>query len=159
MPDMRYVPRNPDKYAGDASRIFARSRWELVYMQALDNSHMVKKWISEPRTLNISYLNPIDKKVHQYWPDFLVQYNDGSIEILEIKPLKESQLESARSTYDKLMFAKNVAKWQAANMFAKKIGARFRVITEAQLFARKSTNKPRSTVTANKTRKTIGTKK
>lgn len=145
MRDRRYIPRNPQKYAGDANRIFARSQWELAYMRALDNSNIVAKWISEPKTLNISYINPLDKKLHQYWPDFLVQYVDGSIELLEIKPLKEAQLQTSKSTYDKLMLVKNIAKWQAADRFAKKIGARFRVITEKQLFTRKSTTQPKKT--------------
>lgn len=153
MAEMRFVPKNPQKYMGNPLRIVARSRWELVYMNALDSSNMVAKWISEPKTLNIKYLSPLDRKVHVYWPDFLVQYTDNSIEILEVKPMKESSLSAAKSTYDKLMFVKNIAKWQAAEKFAKAIGARFRVITEQQLFARKSTNAPK------RARKTVGTRR
>jgi hypothetical protein len=153
MAEMRFVPRNPQKYMGNVLKITARSKWELLYMNALDNSNMVVKWISEPKTLNIKYFSPLDKKPHQYWPDFLVQYVDGSIEILEIKPMKESSLEAAKSTYDKLMFAKNIAKWQAADRFAKAIGAKFRVITEQQLFGRKSTSAPR------RAKKTTGTRR
>lgn len=134
MAELRFIPKNPQKYAGDPLRIVARSKWELIYMQALDSSNIVAKWISEPKTLNIKYFSPLDKKVHQYWPDFLVQYVDNSLELLEVKPMKEASLDSARSTYDKLMFAKNVSKWIAADKFAKSIGAKFRVITEQQLF-------------------------
>src|ERR1039458_2076733 len=97
----KYMCRNPGKYAGDSSRIIARSKWELMYMQALDNSVMVHKWISEPKTLHINYLDPIDKKVHEYWPDFLVKYRDNSVELLEIKPLKQSLAEKATNNYDK----------------------------------------------------------
>ena len=108
-----FVCRNPQKYAGDARRIIVRSTWELAYCQALDNSNMVLKWISEPRNLNISYVSPIDKKIHQYWPDFLVQYVGGEIELLEIKPKKEALAENAKSLYDKLSLIKNIAKWKA----------------------------------------------
>jgi hypothetical protein len=142
----RYACKNLEKYAGDPRNIYARSKWELMYMQALDNSPMVRKWMSEPKNLNISYLSPIDKKVHQYWPDFLVQYRDGNVEIIEIKPLKQSVAEMAISTADKIMLLKNSAKWAAADRFAKSIGARFTVITEKNLFKQKSSNsttKPR----------------
>jgi len=142
MAEYRYTVKNIDKYAGDARRVVARSRWELMYMNALDMSPMVRKWISEPKNLNISYLSPIDKKVHQYWPDFLVQYTDGNVEILEVKPLKQSLAENATNTYDKLMLIKNIAKWTAADRFAKAIGGRFRVITEKTLFRQKSTRSP-----------------
>ena len=152
-----FVPRNPEKYAGDPRRIVARSGWEIAYMQALDNSIQVAKWYSEPRSLNISYLDPITKQVKQYWPDFLVQYKNNTLEIVEIKPMKEAMMSEAKSTYDKLMFARNVAKWQAADMLAKKIGARFRLVTERELFSanavkRQSTRKTKGTVQTRGTR-------
>lgn len=156
---LRYIPRNPAKYAGDPLRIVARSKWEIIYMQALDSSNLVAKWVSEPKSLNITYISPIDKKLHQYWPDFLVQYTSGELEILEIKPLKESLAEHAKSTYDKLSLIKNIAKWTAAERFAKSIGARFRVVTEKQLFARKSTNAPKRSKSTVKPRGTRGTRK
>ena len=140
---LRFMPRNPDKYAGDSRRIVARSKWEYLYMQALDSSPLVAKWISEPRMLNIKYISPIDKRLHEYWPDFMVQYFSGEIELIEIKPLKEAVAEQARTMYDKLSLIKNAAKWKAADAFAKTIGARFRVVTEADLFRRKTTRQPR----------------
>lgn len=154
----RYVCRNPQKYAGDATRIVARSSWEIMYMQALDNSNLVAKWISEPKTLNISYLDPITKKVKQYWPDFLVQYINGQIELVEVKPLKEALSENAKSTYDKLSLLRNVSKWQAADRFAKSIGGRFRVVTEKDLFVKRTTAPKRSKSTVG-TRGTRGTRK
>lgn len=154
--NLRFVPRNPDKYAGDYLRIVARSKWEYVYMQALDNSPLVSKWVSEPKHLNITYISPIDRRMHAYWPDFLIQYVSGELEIVEIKPSKEAIAEMAKSTYDKLMLVKNVAKWNAAEKFAKAIGARFRVVTEQELFRRKSTTQPRR---SRGTVKTKGTRK
>jgi len=138
MTKYRYTVQNPSRYAGDPSRVTARSKWELMYMNALDMSPMVRRWVSEPKNLGIAYINPLDRKIHQYWPDFLVQYVDGNVEILEIKPLKESLAENAISNFDKLALLQNVAKWAAANNFAKKIGGRFRVITEQNLFKKKT---------------------
>lgn len=159
MATYRYVVQNIDKYAGDPRRVVARSKWEMIYMQALDRSPMVRKWISEPRNLNISYLDPLDKKVHQYWPDFLVQYTDGNIEILEVKPLKQSLAEKATNNYDKLMLVKNIAKWSAADRFAKAIGGRFRVITETELFKKKATKSANRSKPARVARKPIGSNK
>lgn len=105
-------------------------------MNSLDMSNMVLKWVSEPKYLNIRYMSPIDKKIHSYWPDFIVQYIDGTVDIIEVKPMKESSLSSAKSTYDKLMLAKNIMKWQAAEAFAKKAGAKFKVLTEKQLLGK-----------------------
>lgn len=145
-----FVPKNPHKYAGDPRRIVSRSSWEYLYMQALDNSLQVAKWLSEPRHLKITYLDPITKKVKTYWPDFLVQFNNNTLEIVEIKPIKEASLSESRNTYDKLHVLRNIAKWQAADRLAKAIGGRFRVVTERELFGtqkinRPSTRKPRGT--------------
>lgn len=138
MAGFRFIPRFPDKYAGDPRRIVARSRWEIVYMTALDNSNLVHKWMSEPRQLKIQYYNPIKRKVAEYWPDFLVQYTNGEMHIVEVKPAKESTRKNAVSLYDKLMLVQNEAKWEAANKLATAIGARLRVVTEDQLFVKKS---------------------
>lgn len=129
-----FIPRHPQKYAGDAARIVARSKWEIAYMNALDNSNLVLKWLSEPKNLSITYISPINKKLKTYWPDFLVQYINGDIDIVEIKPMKESSPSKAVNLYDKLMLAQNIAKWQAAEKLAQKIGGRFRLVTEDQLF-------------------------
>jgi hypothetical protein len=130
----RFIPTNPNKYVGDLNSISYRSGWELYYMDKLDKSPVVAKWISEPKTLKITYLDPITKKVKTYWPDFFIQYVDNSLELIEIKPYKESQINPKSSMYDKLSTVRNAAKWRAADIFAKKIGARFQVITERSLF-------------------------
>lgn len=127
-------------------------------MRLLDASPLVAKWISEPKTLNITYVNPLDKKAHKYWPDFLVQYRDNSVDMIELKPLKETVLEKAGATYDKLMLVKNAAKWAAADRFAKSIGARFRIITEQDLFKVRSTKRTKRTRGTRPTRGTGGTR-
>lgn len=140
----RFIPKNPAKYAGDASKIFARSSWEVSVMKYLDSSPAVMKWGSEE--LAIPYLKPyIDPttgqakvKVANYYPDFVVVYRDKNNnirkEILEIKPLKEASAEKAKTAYDKLSLAVNIAKWRAAEDFAGKNGMSFRVLTEKSMF-------------------------
>lgn len=135
MANLRYMPINVEKYAGQLTApLVARSSWEIEYMKALDNSKLVVKWMSEPKRLNIKYIDPITGKLKSYWPDFFVQYANNTLEIIEIKPLKEALAEKAKNTYDKLMLVRNIAKWEAADRFARSIGARFRVVTEQQLY-------------------------
>lgn len=158
----RFLPKNPAKYAGDITKIFARSSWELHVMKFLDSSAAVIKWGSEE--LVIPYIKPTDGKVHKYYPDFVVIYRDanGGIrkEILEVKPLKESLAESAKSIHDKVALAINIAKWNAAEAFAAQNGMTFRVLTEKSLFVNKpkTPKKPKAQPGARKPRSS-GTKK
>jgi len=136
MASYRFIPMYPAKYAGDPKRIFARSKWEFNYMGLIDKSPVVLRWLSEPKQLNISYVDPVDRQVKQYWPDFLIQYKDGSKELVELKPLRQAKF-NPNDVYDKIMFARNVAKWEAASRFCKRNNVKFRVVTEKQLNTKK----------------------
>ena len=172
MAAIQYIIKNIQKYAGRPERVIydtegkpqffiitGRSTWEVMYMGMLDNSPLVASWISEPKMFNIRYRSPIDKQMHSYWPDFFIQYVNNAREIVEIKPLKEALVENAKSTYDKLMLVKNMAKWQAAAIFAKSIGARFRVLTEKDLFKQRTKQISKSTNSSTRTRSTVKTVK
>jgi hypothetical protein len=143
----RFLPKFPDKYLGDPTKIFFRSAWEVRAMKFFDASEAVLKWGSEE--LKIPYLKPTDARVHYYYPDFIVVYRDktGAVqkEIIEIKPLKESVQRANMTDYDKLSLIINDAKWKAADLFARQHGMKFRVITEASLFkqAPKQPRRPR----------------
>ncbi len=140
----RFVPKNPNKYAGDSTKIMFRSSWEIAAMKFFDSSNAVIKWGSEE--VRIPYLKPfIDPttgksgfKPANYFPDFIVVYQNsqGMVkkEIIEIKPLKESLMEKAKSDRDKMALVVNIAKWKAAEHFASQHGMTFRVVTEASLF-------------------------
>lgn len=61
-----------------------RSGWELKYMQYLDTLDEVKWWGYE--ILSIEYLsNKKTGKVRKYYPDFCVNYADGTKKVVEIK--------------------------------------------------------------------------
>lgn len=115
-------------------------------MRYFDSNPAVLKWASEE--FSIPYIKPTDMRVHQYFPDFVIVYKNkaGAIvkEILEIKPLKESLHENAKSEHDKIALAINIAKWQAADAFATKHGMKFRVITEKSLFVQGPAKKKQS---------------
>lgn len=136
----RFVPKNPEKYLGDPSRIIFRSSWEVKLFKWLDMTPAVLQWASEE--FSIPYLHPFKNKVAQYYPDALVIYKDkfGNLkkEIVEIKPYKETVLTPKASDSDKIALAVNQAKWKAAADFAAKQGMSFRVITEKTMFRNKS---------------------
>jgi hypothetical protein len=75
----------------------------------------------------------------QYIPDFLITYrnrdNTVRAELIEIKPKKQSVVESKMSSRDRAVVAINYAKWDAATKWARRNGMTFRVITENDMFA------------------------
>lgn len=133
-----YSVRNPDKYVGDLKKVVFRSSWELSMNQFFDNNPNILRWSSEE--IYIPYVKPTDKKVHRYFPDYWVEYKnrDGNIiqEILEIKPDDQVHPNQKRrlTSYDKVMYAINISKWQAATEFCNKRGIKFRILTEKQIF-------------------------
>lgn len=127
--------KNPQKYVGKGKPRY-RSGWEWTFMQFCDNNESILQWASE--SVAIPYRNPITGKMTQYIPDFLVQYrtknNTVVTELIEIKPKKQSVIESKASQRDKAIVAVNYAKWDAAQKWARRNGLVFRVITEDDIF-------------------------
>jgi hypothetical protein len=56
-------------------------------------------------------------------------------ELIEIKPKKQSVIESKMSSKDRAIVAINYCKWDAASKWARNNGLTFRVINEDQIFA------------------------
>ena len=131
-----YTIKNPQKYVGNSKPKY-RSGWEFTFMQFCDNNDSIIQWASEP--LRIPYRNPLTGKNTNYIPDFLIvyrnKYGNQIAEMIEIKPKKQSLIESkVASARDKAVVAINHAKWAAAMAFCKQSGLTFRVITEDDLF-------------------------
>jgi hypothetical protein len=61
--------------------------------------------------------------------------NTMRAELIEIKPKKQSVIESKMSNKDRAIVAINYAKWDAATKWARNNGLTFRVITENDMFA------------------------
>ena len=89
----KYKPINPQKYIGDVNNIIYRSLWERKFMLFCDKTDSVLKWSSEE--IIIPYYFHIDKKVHKYFVDFVVQMKTKSGEVktylIEIKPEKQTK--------------------------------------------------------------------
>lgn len=130
-----YTVKNPTKYVGKGTPRY-RSGWELTFMMFLDSNDNILQWASE--SISIPYRNPITGKPSMYVPDFLITYRDKNnqmrAELIEIKPKKQSIIESKASARDRAVVAVNYAKWDSATKWAKRNGLTFRVINEDQIF-------------------------
>jgi hypothetical protein len=127
--------QNPQKYVGKNKPKY-RSGWEQAFMRFCDNNDNIVQWASE--SISIPYRHPLTGKMTNYIPDFLIQYrtrnNAVVTELIEIKPKKQSILESKMSVRDRAVVAVNYAKWDAAQKWCKRQGLVFRVITEDDIF-------------------------
>ena len=131
-----YQVLNPDKYVGKKIPHF-RSSWEHSFMRFCDNNPAVEQWASE--SVKIPYRDPLTGKATVYVPDFLIVYLDRNhkkhAELIEIKPANQTIKERVgKNSYNQAQYVKNMAKWEAANAWAKQRGIKFRVINEQDLF-------------------------
>ncbi len=89
-------------------------------MKYLDENPMVTWWASEE--LFIPYRNPIDKKMHRYFPDFVVKTKkkDGTVMtyVLEVKPEVQTKMpkqkrKTKRYLQEAATYAINQEKWKS----------------------------------------------
>ena len=137
----RYRPNNPLKYKGDYKNIIYRSLWELKFMKYCDSNQNILEWGSEEFFL--PYRSPLDNRVHRYFPAFYIKVreNTGKIKkmIIEVKPLRQCmepkrQKKKTRGyIYEVREYAKNQAKWKAAEEYCLDRGLEFKILTEKEL--------------------------
>ena len=137
----KFKPINRKKYKGDPREIIYRSLWELKFMNYCDSNKSILKWSSEE--IIIPYRSPIDNRIHRYFPDFYIKYKDGKGKVLEkvieVKPAKEVREPKKQKTRTKqyvtevMKYAKNQAKWVAAEEFCKDRKWQFQILTEKEL--------------------------
>jgi hypothetical protein len=131
-----YELKNPQKYIGKGKPRY-RSGWELTFFMFCDNNDKVLQWASE--SIHIPYRNPLTGKQTIYVPDVFIVYQDKTgrttAELVEIKPSKQTNLQEAgKSRRDQAAVIVNQAKWKSASEWCKKMGIRFRIITENEMF-------------------------
>jgi hypothetical protein len=132
----KYKVVNPEKYVGKRSPTY-RSSWELYFMRFCDTNPSIIKWASE--AISIPYRCPITGKQTIYVPDFFIQYVDKNskmhTELIEVKPQNQTVYEKVgKNRNNQIQYARNVAKWRAAQAWCKAQGIKFRVINEQDLF-------------------------
>lgn len=132
----KFVLKNPDKYIGTKTPTY-RSSWEYAFMKFCDEHPSVTQWASE--AVQIPYRNPLSGKYTIYVPDFFIAYADRTgkkiVELIEVKPANQTLKEKVgRSRTNQAHWVVNQAKWQAANMWCKQKGIKFRVVNEGDIF-------------------------
>jgi hypothetical protein len=136
-----FTPKNREKYKGSLPIIF-RSRLEMLCFRWMDNNPNIISWGSE--SIVIPYTSPKDGKMHRYFVDLVVHLKDkqGNIKklLIEVKPEKQTKpptesKKKKQSTiiYEKISYAVNLAKWQAAKSWAASKGYTFLIINEKHL--------------------------
>lgn len=136
-----YTPINEEKYV-DKDPIICKSSWETHFCKWCDSNPNIVKWSSE--TLQIPYYDMSKKKQRRYYPDFIMAVKDINNKIqtyvVEIKPYKETIPPVRRGKketsflYEFYTWQTNVSKWKAADLFCRKKGLIFKIITEKDLF-------------------------
>jgi hypothetical protein len=106
-----------------------------------DKTASILKWSSEE--IAIPYFFTIDKKVHKYYVDFIIQMKDKNNDIktylVEIKPKRQTKQPEKRKNTKKYVrelveWEKNKCKWEAAKNYAKEKNWEFKILTENELF-------------------------
>ena len=132
-----YKPTNPKKYVGNPNQIVYRPLLERRFMRYCDLNEDIIAWASEE--LPIRYYNPLDKKFHRYFPDFIIKTVNNEKFIIEIKPHRQSTPPKTpkkktksymRESYE---YIKNQAKWKAAMAYCEDNNMKFKIITEKEL--------------------------
>jgi|TARA_B100000073_G_scaffold262219_1_gene221923 hypothetical protein len=133
----KYKIKKPEKYAGDASNVIFRSLWERNAFRWCEDNPKVKLWNSEG--VVVPYKCSVDKKLHRYFVDLLIEMDNKKIYLIEIKPKSQTLPPKKKSRKTKkyineaLTFSRNQDKWNAADKFAKHNGWQFQVWTEETL--------------------------
>ena len=113
-------------------------------MKYFDLSGNIVEWQSEE--LWIPYRSPIDRKIHRYFPDFLIRVVDKegnkTTKIIEVKPKKQTIPPEIRKNGTKptrkylteaVNYGINSAKWKAAKDYCSDRKWEFLIFTEREL--------------------------
>lgn len=130
----RYTPKNVKKYTGNPTTIKYRSLWERQVFRWLDSNPKVLLWNSEE--VIIPYRCKTDNRVHRYFMDLYVKFDDGKSYLIEIKPKKQTKppkeptRKSKKYIKEVMAYVKNQSKWEAAESYANQRSMKFQIWTE-----------------------------
>ena len=110
-------------------------------MKYCDSTPSILEWGSEE--IAIPYRSPLDNRSHRYYPDFYIKVREKSGKIskyiVEIKPKKQTKPPYGKDKRTRayknavLTFAKNKAKWNAAENYCDDRHMKFLILTEDHL--------------------------
>jgi len=134
----KYKIKNKTKYIGNPSNIICRSLWERRMCRYFDENKNIIKWGSEE--LSIPYYSSTDKKMHKYYPDFIIEkldkHGNDKVSIIEVKPKKQTMSPKKPKRQTKsyinecIRYTINQEKWDAAEIFCKNRKWDFIILTE-----------------------------
>jgi hypothetical protein len=136
----KFTPQNPKKYNGNPDNIIYRSSWELRCMKWFDDNPNIIWWSSEE--LAIPYYSPVDKRMHRYFPDFIIKVKrkDDTIMtyVVEVKPEAQTKKpiqkrKTKNFLRESITYVVNQMKWKAADEFCHAHGWEFKIVTEKDL--------------------------
>ena len=137
----KYKVRCPYKYKGDPTKVIYRSLWELKFMKYCDSNINILEWGSEE--MYVWYRSPVDNRPHRYFPDFYIKAKESNGKnkkyIIEVKPKKQTapppkpKRQTKGYLREAFEYARNQAKWKAANEWCLDRGFEFKVLTEKEL--------------------------
>jgi len=142
-----FQPTHPEKYIGYGLPKY-RSSWELRVMRYLDLNENVLKWNSEGLRIKYMFELSTNGKQKNYYVDFYceIRNQQGIVEkvAIEVKPLGQTappippKNKTAKAMknylYSVSTYVKNQNKWKAAEIFCRKNGMKFMLLTENDLF-------------------------
>lgn len=97
-----------------------RSSWEEKFMIYLDNDASVRTWSYE-KTIIEYVSNKKTQKIRKYYPDFYVEYLDGTKKVIELKQKRKLDQATVKK------------KASAAEVWCANIGATYIILTEIEL--------------------------
>jgi hypothetical protein len=124
-------PRKCKKYYTSCMHepIIYRSGLELQFINFCEQNQKISKWASEP--IKIPYYSRLNKKEANYYPDYIIENDNGTKCIVEIKPSNQVEKPSmVDSLWLKENWIRNNDKWVAAKKFAEEHNMKFIIITE-----------------------------
>jgi len=133
----RFIPKNLKKYHGSTKKIVCRSNWERQLAKWCDKNPKIHRWNMEQ--VIIPYTDRGTGKRRRYFVDFWIEFKDGEIYLIEVKPYKQTKppvkrkRKTRRYLNEVMTWATNVSKWEAAERFCELRGWHFEKWTENEL--------------------------
>lgn len=109
-------------------KVIYRSSYEKTFIYWCERSPKIKHWASE--CISIPYINYEDGQWHHYFPDFFVEYSDGTYAVIEIKPSSQTHQPVNENGWFAKEWRKNYCKWKSTKEFCDSKGWDFKILTE-----------------------------
>ena len=119
---------------GDLSndeKFVRRFQREALSASSLSHSNIVEVYdVGEEEGNYYIVMEYIDGKTHNYYPDYIVEMENGDKLVIEIKPKNQTIRPVNENSKSYEMYVKNMCKWKAAKRYCEMNGYKFQILTE-----------------------------